>query len=284
MRPFPAGSAPLPGAAAEELTLFALQAGEKAPEAVTPGPSVGVHLVVAYLGSDFRGFAAQPGQLTVAGVLVSALERNLRHTVALTCAGRTDAGVHAWGQVVSFVCRADVDLEALTRSVNRALRPRVVIRSAEMSPPGFDARHSATARRYRYTIVNRAVADPFLAATAWHVASHLDLAALRLGCDALFGEHDFSSFCRRPPAGSLTRVVRDARWVDLGDGLLRFEIEASSFCQQMVRAVVGTLVDMGQGRRRAGEMAGIVAARDRAAAGRIAPPNGLCLWDVRYEP
>lgn len=269
----------MPGRA---LSLFAPEAGPRAPAAVTVSETVGVRLVVAYLGGGFRGFAAQPGQVTVAGALATALERHLRHTVELTCAGRTDAGVHAWGQVVSFLARADVDLAAMTRSVNRSLRPSVVIREAALSSPGFDARRSATGRRYRYTVVNRPVPDPFLAATAWHVERPLDLPAMRLGCDPLYGEHDFSSFCRRPLMGSLVRVVRHAGWTDLGDGFLRFEIEASSFCQQMVRSVVGTLVDMGLGRRRPGEMSAIVRAGDRSAAGQIAPPHGLCLWEVCY--
>jgi tRNA pseudouridine38-40 synthase len=146
---------------------------------------------------------------------------------------------------------------------------------------------SAIARRYRYTVLNRPVPDPFLAAFSWHVPDPLDLAALRLACDPLIGEHDFTSFCRLPrgvPGYSLLRRVTDARWLELGDGLLRFEIEASSFCQQMVRAVVGTMVAIGVGRRRAGEMAGILRARNRAAADRVAPPGGLCLWSVTYPP
>ncbi|MDQ6784178.1 MAG: tRNA pseudouridine(38-40) synthase TruA [Actinomycetota bacterium] len=250
---------------------------------MTTEPTVGVRLLVSYLGTGYHGFAAQPGQVTVGGALSAALERHLRHTIELTCAGRTDAGVHAWGQVVSFVARADLALAAMTRSVNRALRPSIVVRAAALAPPGFNARHSATGRRYRYTIVNRPVGDPFWAASAWHVDRPLDLAAMRLGCDPLYGEHDFSSFCRRPAVGSLVRLVRHARWEDCGEGILRFEIEASSFCQQMVRSVVGTLVDMGLGRRRAGEMSAILRAGDRAAAGQIAPPHGLCLWEVFYD-
>jgi tRNA pseudouridine38-40 synthase len=245
---------------------------------------VRLRLVVAYHGEGFHGFALQSGQATVAGALSAALERALRHTVELTCAGRTDAGVHAWGQVVSFDARADVDPLALQRAVNRALRSRVVVRAAEVAPDGFDARRSAVGRRYRYTVRNHPVADPFTAATAWHVARPLDLAAMRLACDPLYGEHDFSSFCRRPPVpgASLVRVVRDARWVDPGDHLLRFEIEASSFCHQMVRAIVGTMVDVGLGRRKAGDMADVVRSRSRAAAGQLAPPHGLCLWEVTY--
>ena len=256
---------------------------EPAPAVVTAYPVVRVRLVVAYLGTGFRGFAAQPAQRTVAGVLAAAIERHVRHTVELTCAGRTDAGVHAWGQVVSCDLRAGTDLAALARALNRSLGPAVVVRSAEVAPPGFDARRSATGRRYRYSIVNRPAPDPFRAATAWHVAAPLDLAAMRLACDAIHGEHDFSSFCRRPPVpASLVRVVRDARWVDEGDGVLRFEIEATSFCHQMVRSVVGTLVEVGRGRRRAGEMAAVVRAGDRAAAGQMAPAHGLCLWEVTY--
>jgi len=244
-----------------------------------------MRLLVAYHGAGFHGFALQPGLRTVGGALAGALERHLRHTVELTCAGRTDTGVHAWGQVVSFDARADVDPAGLQRSVNRALHPSVVVRAAEVAPEGFDARRWATGRRYRYTVRNDPAADPFTAGTAWHVERPLDLAAMRLACDPLHGEHDFSSFCRRPPAegASLVRVVRDARWVEIGAGMLRFEIEASSFCQQMVRSLVGTLVEVGIGKRKAGEMTAVLRARSRAAAGQPAPPQGLCLWDVNYR-
>ncbi len=244
-----------------------------------------MRLDLAYLGTGFHGFAVQPGVHTVGGDLVAALERNLRHTVEITCAGRTDAGVHAWGQVVSFDARADVDLVALQRALNKTLRPAIVVRQAAMAPEGFDARRWATGRTYRYTVVNRPLPDPFTAATAWHVERPLDLGSLRLACDPLYGEHDFASFCRRPPGdGSLVRRVRRADWADLGQGGLRFEIEASSFCQQMVRAVVGTMVDMGLGKKRSGDMAHILRARDRSAAGQLAPPHGLCLWEVGYGP
>jgi tRNA pseudouridine38-40 synthase len=240
---------------------------------------------VAYDGQPFHGFAIQPGVATVGGALAGALERYLRHTVDLTCAGRTDTGVHAWGQVVTFDARADADPAALQRAVNRALRPHIVVRAAGVAPAGFDARRSATGRVYRYSIRNDPVADPFSATTAWHVPAPLDLPAMRLACDALHGEHDFGSFCRRPPVpgASTVRVVRDARWLDLGEGRLRFDIEASSFCHQMVRSVVGTLVEVGLGKKKAGQMAGIVRSGSRAAAGQPAPAHGLCLWEVSYR-
>src|SRR5262249_56406403 len=138
----------------EPLTLFSEDAGPAAPAAVTAEPTVRLRMLLAYHGAGFHGFALQPGVPTVGGALAGALERHLRHTVELTCAGRTDAGVHAWGQVVSFEARADVDPAALQRATNRALHPHVVVRAVEAAPPGFDARRSATGRRYRYTVRN----------------------------------------------------------------------------------------------------------------------------------
>ncbi|MHB8671554.1 MAG: tRNA pseudouridine(38-40) synthase TruA [Acidimicrobiales bacterium] len=252
------------------------------------GPSVCVRMTVAYDGSGFRGFAAQPAVKTVGGHLTSALQRILRHPLRLTCAGRTDAGVHAWGQVVSFRAATErFDPVALQRSLNRMLGPAIVVRAVAAAEDGFDARRSALSRTYRYTVLNREVPDPFLAGVSWHVEAPLDLKALRLACDPLLGEHDFSSFCRAAPAGageggSLVRRVLDARWEALGEDLVRFEVTATSFCQQMVRALVGTAVEMGEGRRRPGEMAAILRAADRARAGNLAPPHGLCLWSVAY--
>jgi tRNA pseudouridine38-40 synthase len=252
---------------------------------------VRVRLTVAYEGTGFHGFAAQPGQTTVGGTLSEAIEKVVGHQVNLTCAGRTDAGVHAWGQVVHAdlaPVRGRLDLDALVRSCNAMLAPAVVVREARVAPPGFDARHSAVSRRYRYSVLNAPTPDPFLASTAWHVEDPLDLRAMQQATDPLLGEHDFSAFCRRPPdGGSLVRRVLDARWTR-GDGgmgesdLLRFEIVAVAFCHQMVRSVVGTLVEVGRGRKRAGDLAWILRSRDRALAASPAPPFGLCLWAVDY--
>jgi tRNA pseudouridine38-40 synthase len=258
-------------------------------EAVTTapeGPSFRVRATVAYDGSGYRGFAVQKTVPTVGGALTDALERVLGHPIELTCAGRTDAGVHGWGQVISFdVAGEDVDLELLQRSVNKMLGPKIVIRDIAFAHPAFDARHSAVGRRYRYTVLNAPVLDPFTAGTAWHVDTPLDLRAMQLACDPLIGQHDFRSFCRQPSGhepGPLVRRVASAAWVDLDDGRLRFDIEANAFCQQMVRALVGTLVEVGIGKRRAGDMSGIVRAANRSAAGQLAPPHGLCLWEVLY--
>jgi tRNA pseudouridine38-40 synthase len=268
------------------VTLFEVPDTPAAPS----GPLVRVRLTVAYDGAGFHGFAPNPGVRTVGGTLRQAIEKVTRCPVELTCAGRTDAGVHAWGQVVSFDLPADrFDPVALARSLNRLCGPAIVVRDARAAPADFDARRSATGRTYRYTIVNRPVPDPFLTHVAWHVAEPLDLELLHLGCDPLVGEHDFSAFCRKPrhrdgSEPSLVRSVRRAGWSDLGDGVLRFEIEANAFCHQMIRSLVGTLVDVGSGRRHAGELLGILAARDRANASTLAPPQGLCLWAVDYDP
>jgi len=263
------------------LTLFE---DENPPPAALAGPPVCVRLTVAYHGGGFRGMAAQPGQRTVAGVLGDAIGKVVRGPVVLEVAGRTDAGVHAWGQVVAFDAPAGgpVDPDDLARRVNRQLAPEVVVRTASIADAGFDPRRSATGRRYRYTVLNRPLADPWLADTAWWVPAPLDVRAMQAGCDPLLGEHDFSSFCRKQGDASLVREVREAEWLDLGEGVLRFDIEASSFCQQMVRALVGTLVDTGLGKRTAADVARALRARDRAAAGQVAPPHGLCLWEVTY--
>ena len=248
------------------------------------GPTVRVRLLVAYDGPGFHGFALQPGVPTVGGVLAAALERHLRHTVELTCAGRTDAGVHAWGQVVSFDARADVDPTAVQRSLNRALRPAVVVRR-----PRWPRRASTPGGRrpagvYRYTVRNHPVADPFTAGTAWHVPQPLDLAAMRLACDPLYRRARLLLVlpAARPTAARWCGGCgTPAGWIS-ADGMLRFEIEASSFCQQMVRSIVGTLVEVGLGKRRAGEMATVVRSGSRSAAGQLAPAHGLCLWAVHY--
>jgi len=251
-----------------------------------PTSRVRVRATVAYDGTGYSGFAVQAdGTRTIGGELTDALTRVIGHPVELTCAGRTDSGVHAWGQVISFDADpADLDLEALQRSINKLLRPQIAIREIECVSPDFDARFSAIARTYRFSILNGATPSPFLATTAWWIEAPLDLRAMRLACDPLIGEHDFSAFCRRPnDDASLTRRVLDARWDENGDDVLEFWITANAFCHQMVRSIVGTLVEVGLGKKRAGELTGIIRSGDRSEAGQLAPPHGLCLWSVAYD-
>ena len=251
-------------------------------------------LTVAYDGTSFHGFAENDGVRTVMGELRDAVEKVVRQHVDIVGAGRTDAGVHGWGQVVSCDLPAETDLEGLVRRINRMCSPAVVARDAQWTEsPDFSARFAAKWRHYRYDIWNSPHPNVFLAATAWHVVPPLSLPSLRLSCDPLIGELDFSSFCRRPktvpgqPEPSMTRRVMLARWsevpTDYGPGLLRFEIRANAFCHQMVRSIVGTMVDAGSGRLHAGDVRGILLTKDRQAAGQVAPPHGLCLWEVGYE-
>ena len=251
-------------------------------------------LTVAYDGTSFHGFAENDGVRTVMGELREAVEKIVQQPVDLVGAGRTDAGVHGWGQVVSCDLPDEIDLQALLRRVNRMCGPAVVVREAAWAEsPEFSARFTAKWRHYRYDVWNAPEPNAFLAPTSWHVYQPLSLPTLRLTCDPLIGEHDFSSFCRRPkavpgqPDPSMKRRVMLARWsevpTDYGDGLLRFEIRANAFCHQMVRAIVGTMVDAGAGRLPAGDMRGILLAKDRQGAGQVAPPHGLCLWEVGYE-
>jgi tRNA pseudouridine38-40 synthase len=283
-------------------------------------------MVIAYEGSGFRGFARQPGQRTVSGELSRAISNFCRHKVDLVCAGRTDSGVHAQGQVVHADLDPSIDPVALKRAVNRQLSPEVVVRSLVVAPTGFDARHSATSRYYRYLVLEAPEPDPLLAGFVWHVPDALDLRAMRAAGDALLGEHDFSAFCRRPPDhpkdSPITRRVLDTRWsvasfldresgnlADFGDQdsghqdsghqdsgdqdsgdqdsgepgrLLRFDIRATSFCHQMVRSIVGVLVEVGRGRMRPSDIPRLLASGNRQGAKVLAPPHGLCLIGVDY--
>jgi tRNA pseudouridine38-40 synthase len=247
-------------------------------------------LTVAYDGSGFRGFATNPGVPTVMDALASAVATVVRQPVELTGAGRTDAGVHAWGQVVSGDLPDGTDLDDLVRRLNKLCAPAIAVRDAAWAPADFDARFSATSRRYRYDVWNAAHPNPLLAGRAWFVAQPLALWAMQAACDPLIGEHDFASFCRRPKVAegeseaSLVRRVLEARWsaVDEDGRHLRFEIRATAFCHQMVRSIVGTLVDVGLGKASPGDVRGILVARDREAAGQVAPPHGLVLWEVTY--
>ena len=246
-----------------------------------------VKLVVAYDGTGFHGFALNDGVRTVAGTLTEAISTVVRHPVTLTGAGRTDAGVHAWGQVISVELPEETDLVDLTRRLNKLCAPGIAVRSADPVADDFDARFSAHWRHYRYDVWNAPYPNPLLTNRAWHVAVRLDVEAMRTATSAFLGEHDFSSFCRRPkiaagdPEPSLVRRVLELSLED-DEPLMRFEVRANAFCHQMVRSIVGTLVDVGAGKLTAGDIPAILTARDRGSAGQVAPPHGLTLWEVGY--
>ncbi len=226
---------------------------------------------------------------TVAGDLRGALEQIVGHPVALTCAGRTDKGVHAWGQVIS--CDIDVAsdrLGSIASSVSQMCRPHIVVRAIEAVGGDFDARHDATGRVYRYRVSTGPVANP-LDSQCWHVDAELDLDEMRRGAEPLIGMHHFGSFCKKNRTKPNATMMRDLRRIDIVEdrdefGLRNvvFELEASAFCHQMVRSIVGLLVEIGRGRRRVADVEPILAARDRNAAPSIAPARGLTLMSVTY--
>ncbi len=239
-------------------------------------------LDVAYDGSEFHGFARQPDVRTVQGEIEAALETILRVPVLTVGAGRTDAGVHARGQVVSFTVDDPVEVERLGRSLNRMLRPEIAVIAVGEAPDGFDARFSARSRVYRYQVLATPVHDPLRRHHSWHVPEPLDVDAMERAAVGFLGEHDFASFCRAAPGRSTVRTVLQSRWEVDGD-LMVYEVEAHAFCHQMVRSIVGFCVDAGRGRVDPGSVADVLASRDRAAARPIAPPQGLILWEVRYD-
>lgn len=257
-----------------------------------------VALGVSYDGSGFRGFAAQPGRRTIAGELVRALQTIFGKEPRIVCAGRTDAGVHATAQVAHvdleatllterFAVKDDevgVEIPDLAHSLSALAGPELSVWRAITAPAGFDARRSATSRRYRYEIDTGLRADPLRRMAAWHVPEPLDLSAMRIATDAVIGEHDFAGFCRRPPGddGAITRRVLDARLDASRARGIDFEIEANAFCHQMVRSIVGTLVAAGRGSRRPSEMMRLLAAGSRSGAADPAPPQGLYLIAVSY--
>jgi tRNA pseudouridine38-40 synthase len=239
-----------------------------------------VRLTLAYDGTGFRGWQRQRGLRTIQGVLEDALERLLGGVPKLATAGRTDAGVHARAQVVSFDTAADPD--RIAHALNGMLAPEVVVMDARLAPNGFDARFSATAREYRYRIDLGEVPDPFSARYVWHRPGEPAVAEMRRAASLLIGEHDFASFCRRPPDDRHT--VRDLERLSIVREDTRLEVaaRANAFLHQMVRSLVGTLLAVGDGKLGAGSMPDILEARDRAAAGPLAPPHGLTLERVFY--
>jgi len=244
-------------------------------------------ITVAYNGSGFAGFARQPGQLTVQGSLEAALATALRSEVEIVGAGRTDAGVHALAQVVSFSFDGEIDTSALLKSLNALTGPGIVVSEVREATRGFSARFDAMAREYRYRIVPGPIPPVFLAEHAWWVKPSLDISAMRDASSLLIGEHDFGSFCvaasaEGKPTKRRLELVSIEPAVELGEHCLVIRIVGNAFLHSMVRVIVGSLVEVGSGRRGPEWIGQALLACDRTAAGPTAPAHGLTLWHVDY--
>ncbi len=238
-------------------------------------------LDLSYDGAGFNGYARQEGQPTVQGRLEEALAAVIGAPVITSVAGRTDTGVHARGQVVSFSWPGDLDTKGVARSLRGILGPEIVVTSVAKAGDDFDARFSAVWRRYRYLIDPAPAPDPLLRHQVWHVGRALNVDAMAEVAAAFVGEHDFSSFCRAHEGRGNVRRVFEAGWRD-ETGLLAFWIRASAYCHQMVRSLVGYCYDVGRGFSDPEAVSQVFEARDRSAVATVAPPHGLILWDVGY--
>jgi tRNA pseudouridine38-40 synthase len=239
-------------------------------------------LIVEYDGAAYHGWQVQPNSPTVQGALETAVARMLGETIRVAAAGRTDAGVHAAGQVISFSLQRSVDPDVLLRGLN-GLTPRdVTLRSVEVVPEAFDPRRHAHSRVYVYRIWNARWPSPFWRRYAWHVPWPLDHEGMAAAAACLVGEHDFSAFqAAGCDADNPVRRVLRSELARSGP-LLSYTIEATAFLRHMVRTITGTLVEVGSAQRSVAGVAAVLAGRDRTQAGPTAPACGLCLTEVTY--
>jgi len=244
---------------------------------------VRVRLDIGYDGTDFSGWARQPGRRTVQEELEAALETVLRRPVQLTVAGRTDAGVHATGQVAHLDLTSTVDGTELARRLRRLLPPDVTVHHARAVPPAFDARFGALRRHYAYRIADRPSADAPLrrrTTLGWH--HELDERGMAEASRPLLGEHDFAAFCRRREGATTVRELQRLDWRREPGGVLVGSVGADAFCHNMVRSLVGALIAVGDGRRPPDWPAALLAAGRRSSEVMVAPPHGLTLVGVDY--
>jgi tRNA pseudouridine38-40 synthase len=242
---------------------------------------VNIKLTVEYDGTNYCGWQSQRNRRSIQSVLEEAVSTFLGTRTRVIGSGRTDAGVHALGQVVNFF-GCNFDRYRLLRGLN-ALTPRdITIKDAEIAPDAFDARRDGRSRVYRYYILNRSTPSPFHLNRAWHVHEPLDVEAMREAIGCLIGEHDYSSFRAAgcDAAHPIRRVYQNS--LERRGDLLTYTIEATAFLRHMVRNIAGTLVEVGRGARTAESVKELLEARDRTKAGVTAPPHGLFLVKVNY--
>ena len=241
-------------------------------------------LVLSYDGTRYVGWQLQANGPSIQAEVERALGTLHKQPVRVTGAGRTDAGVHALGQVASFAVERPLPVTAYVKGMNAHLPDDVAVREAEVREEPFDARRDARGKRYRYRIENLPTRSPLTRLQAWQVFRPLDVGAMRSAAATLLGRHDFGAF--RAADCDAAHALRELRRLDVldhGDGRIEVVAEATAFLKHMVRNLVGTLVEVGLGARPAASMGDLLASRDRKLAGRTAPPQGLLLDEVFYD-
>ena len=242
-----------------------------------------IKLTISYDGTDFHGWQRQPGLRTVQNVLEEALEQLTQARPATNASGRTDAGVHALGQVVHFFTASRHSPEVFAKALNALLPRDLRVLEARDMPQSFHSTLDARSKRYRYVIDNATIASPFELRYSWHVIRRLDVDVMRLAGQALLGRHDFRSFeTEWPNRTSSVRTIVDLE-VSRSEPLVSIEVEADGFLYNMVRTIAGTLVLVGTGKRPPSWVGEVLRAENRVVAGPTAPPQGLFLVRVRYQ-
>jgi tRNA pseudouridine38-40 synthase len=241
-----------------------------------------IKLVIEYDGTSYRGWQVQPDYQTIQGKLELAVKQITGETARVTGAGRTDAGVHALGQVANFHTSSPMSVEKMRRALNAVLPHDVVVLDLSEAPESFNARHSAKSKRYRYSILNRTSPSALQRYHAMHVAKPLDVAAMKEAAGHLVGTLDFSSFsCNSGKEDAPVRTVMDIAIEKRSDYVV-IEMEAVSFLYKMARSIAGTLIDVGRGKIPPVDVLHILKARDRKVASATAPAKGLMLVEVNY--
>ena len=241
-------------------------------------------LIIEYDGTEYHGWQVQPNGQTIQAALEDAIHHLSGERTRVVAAGRTDAGVHASGQVVSFTLERLWPPDTVRRALNALTPPDISVRAAEVVGDDFDPRRAACSRAYVYRIWNARWPSPFWRRYSWHIMRPLAVDSMCLAAAALVGEHDFSAFrgADCDAAHPVRRVLRSE--VSCAEPLITYTIEATGFLRHMVRAIIGTLVEVGMGERAAADLPRLLAARNRTLAGPTAPACGLCLTEVKYAP
>lgn len=242
-----------------------------------------IKLTISYDGTGYGGFQIQPNAPTIQQHLEEAISNVAQEQIKIIGSGRTDAGVHARGQVIHFESGCSIPPERWPLALNRLLPADIVVVSAEEVPDSFHARFDVKAKTYQYLIYNAPIKDVFLRQYSWHVPQPLDDDLMDEASRYLSGRHDFTSFCS--PKTEITDRVREISRADVSRSgqLIRLTFRGNGFLYNMVRIITGTLVEIGLKKRSPEEIKEILAARDREHAGPTAPPQGLCLWEVSYD-